>query len=202
MRKLALMILVAVTSQTTWADAVSDLKNYLNSTQSLQANFKQTVTSQQGKVQQSSGTLAIQRPGLFRWIYQKPFEQLIIADGKQIWLYDPDLKQATVKPVGKALESSPAALLAGNNQFERNYKLRSLASSEGIDWLEAIPKQADQSFNAIKLGFSQGQLTQMELHDNFGQTTRIYFSALKINPKIDASQFSFTPPKDADVIRE
>ncbi len=202
MHKLALMILVAVTSQTTWADAVSDLKNYLSSTQSLQANFKQTVTSQQGKVQQSSGTLAIQRPGLFRWIYQKPFEQLIIADGKQIWLYDPDLKQATVKSVGKALESSPAALLAGNNQFERNYKLRALASSEGIDWLEAIPKQADQSFNVIKLGFSQGQLMQMELHDNFGQTTRIYFSALKINPKIDASQFSFTPPKDADVIRE
>lgn len=202
MRKLALMILVAVTSQTTWADAVSDLKNYLNSTQSLQANFKQTVTSQQGKVQQSSGTLAIQRPGLFRWVYQKPFEQLIIADGKQIWLYDPDLKQATVKAMGKALESSPAALLAGNNQFERNYKLRALASSEGIDWLEATPKQADPSFDLIKLGFNQGQLTQMELHDNFGQTTRIYFSALKVNPRIDASQFSFTPPKDADVIRE
>jgi outer membrane lipoprotein carrier protein len=202
MRKLALMILLAVTSQTSWADAVSDLKNYLSSTQSLQANFKQTVTSQQGKVQQSSGTLAIQRPSLFRWIYQKPFEQLIIADGKQIWLYDPDLKQATVKAASKALESSPAALLAGNNQFERHYKLRSLASSEGIDWLEAIPKQADQSFDSIKLGFSQGQLTQMELHDHFGQTTRIYFSALKINPKIDVSQFSFTPPKDADVIRE
>jgi outer membrane lipoprotein carrier protein len=202
MRKLALMILLAVTSQTSWADAVSDLKNYLSSTQSLQANFKQTVTSQQGKVQQSSGTLAIQRPGLFRWVYQKPFEQLIIADGKQIWLYDPDLKQATVKAMGKALESSPAALLAGNNQFERNYKLRALASSEGIDWLEATPKQADPSFDLIKLGFNQGQLTQMELHDNFGQTTRIYFSALKVNPKIDASQFSFTPPKDADVIRE
>ncbi|MFC7421575.1 outer membrane lipoprotein chaperone LolA [Iodobacter arcticus] len=202
MRKLALIILVAVTSQTTWADAVSDLKNYLSSTQSLQANFKQTVTSQQGKIQNSSGTLSIQRPGLFRWIYQKPFEQLIIADGKQVWLYDPDLKQATVKAMGKALESSPAALLAGNNQFERNYTLRPLPSREGIDWLEATPKQADQSFNSVKLGFSQGQLMQMELHDNFGQTTRIYFSALKINPKIDASQFRFTPPKDADVIRE
>ncbi|AMC33867.1 outer membrane lipoprotein chaperone LolA [Janthinobacterium sp. B9-8] len=202
MRKLALIILVAVTSQTTWADAVSDLKNYLSSTQSLQANFKQTVTSQQGKIQNSSGTLSIQRPGLFRWIYQKPFEQLIIADGKQVWLYDPDLKQATVKAMGKALESSPAALLAGNNQFERNYTLRPLPSREGIDWLEATPKQADQSFNSVKLGFSQGQLMQMELHDNFGQTTRIYFSALKINPKIDAGQFRFTPPKDADVIRE
>ncbi|AZN35990.1 outer membrane lipoprotein chaperone LolA [Iodobacter ciconiae] len=202
MRKLALIILVTVTSQTAWADAAGDLKNYLTNTQSLQASFRQTVTSQQGKVQQSSGTLAIQRPGLFRWIYQKPFEQLIIADGKQIWLYDPDLKQATVKDMGKALESSPAALLAGNNQFERNYKLRPLASSEGVDWLEAIPKQADQSFETVKLGFSQGQLTQMELHDHFGQTTRIYFSALKINPKLDASQFRFIPPKDADVIRE
>ncbi|STQ90766.1 outer membrane lipoprotein chaperone LolA [Iodobacter fluviatilis] len=202
MRKLALIILLAVTSQTALADAAGDLKNYLSNTQSLQASFKQTVTSQQGKVQQSSGILAIQRPGLFRWVYQKPFEQLIIADGKQVWLYDPDLKQATVKDIGKALESSPAALLAGNNQFERNYKLRTLASSEGVDWLEAIPKQPDQSFDAVKLGFTQGQLTQMELHDHFGQTTRIYFSALKINPKIDAGQFRFSPPKDADVIRE
>lgn len=202
MRKLALIFLLTLTSQTALADAVADLKSYLSNTRSLQASFKQTVTNQQGKTQESSGTLAILRPGLFRWVYQKPFEQLIISDGKQVWLYDPDLKQATVKAIGKTLESSPAALLAGNNQFEQNYTLRTLDSRDGIDWLRAIPKQADQSFDLIKLGFSQNQLVQMELHDHFGQTTLIRFSAVKINPKLDNSQFRFTPPKDADVIRE
>ena len=202
MRKLALMILVALTSQIAWADAVGDLKNYLNNTKSLQANFKQTVTNQQGKEQTSSGVLAIQRPGLFRWMSQKPFEQLLLADGKQFWIYDPDLKQAIVKDIGKALESSPAALLAGDNQFERLYNLRALPNKNDLEWLEATPKKTDNSFDTIKLGFKQGQLTQMELHDHFGQTTRIYFSELKINPKIEASQFRFTPPKDADVIRE
>ncbi|MDW5417326.1 outer membrane lipoprotein chaperone LolA [Iodobacter sp. CM08] len=202
MRQLALTLLLTLTSQIALADAASSLKDYLNNTKSMQASFKQVVSDRQGKTQTSSGILAIQRPGLFRWMSQKPFEQLLLADGKQFWVYDPDLKQAIVKDIGKALESSPAALLAGNNQFERLYTLNALPNKNNIEWLEAKPKKADNSFDTIKLGFNQGQLTQMELHDHFGQTTRIYFSDIKINPKIDASQFRFTPPKDADVIRE
>lgn len=202
MRQLALTLLLTLTSQIALADAANSLKDYLNNTKSMQASFKQVVSDRQGKTQTSSGILAIQRPGLFRWMSQKPFEQLLLADGKQFWVYDPDLKQAIVKDIGKALESSPAALLAGNNQFERLYTLNALPNKDNIEWLEAKPKKADNSFDTIKLGFNQGQLTQMELHDHFGQTTRIYFSDIKINPKIDASQFRFTPPKDADVIRE
>jgi outer membrane lipoprotein carrier protein len=201
MRKLA-CTLILLTSQFALADAASNLKDYLNNTKSLQASFKQVVSNQQGQTQTSSGVVSIQRPGLFRWMSLKPFEQLLLADGKQFWVYDPDLKQAIVKDMGNALESSPAALLAGNNQFERLYTLRNLADKEGTAWLEAKPKKADSSFDNIKLGFNQGQLSQMELHDHFGQTTRIYFSDLKINTKIDPNQFRFTPPKDADIIRE
>ncbi|QBC45024.1 outer membrane lipoprotein chaperone LolA [Iodobacter fluviatilis] len=202
MRQFALTLLLTLTSQIALADATSSLKDYLNNTKSMQASFKQVVSDKQGKTQTSSGILAIQRPGLFRWMSQKPFEQLLLADGKQFWIYDPDLKQAIVKDIGKALESSPAALLAGNNQFERLYTLSTLPTKDNIEWLEAKPKKADNSFDVIKLGFNQGQLAQMELHDHFGQTTRIYFSDININPKIDANQFRFTPSKDTDVIRE
>ncbi|GAB7126686.1 outer membrane lipoprotein chaperone LolA [Silvimonas sp. JCM 19000] len=183
------------------ADANADLKQFLANTHSLQAQFNQTVTGK-GKAQNSSGTVAIAIPGKFRWEYQKPYQQMIVGDGQQVWLYDPDLKQATVKDMGNALESSPAAILAGDTGWEKNYTLRTLADKDNMTWLEATPKRADSSFEVVRLGFANGQIAQMDLLDKFGQTTQIRFSQITRNPKLDASLFHFTPPKDADVVHQ
>ena len=184
------------------ADAVAMLKNTLSNTMTLQGRFTQTVTQQNGKPQQSQGQFAIQRPGKFRWSYQAPYEQVIVGDGNSVWLYDPDLRQATVKPFGNALESSPAALLAGDNALEDNYTFKSLPARNGLSWLEAQPKREDSGFASIKLGIRADQVQEMELLDRFGQVTRIRFDELRRNGKLDAALFRFTPPKGVDVVRE
>ena len=196
------VILSALTLPTlAHADANADLKQFLATTHSLQAQFTQTVTGK-SKVQTSSGTVAISIPGKFRWEYQKPYQQLIVGDGAQVWLYDPDLKQATEKNMGNALESSPAAILAGDTGWEKNYTLRPLPDKDNLGWIEATPKRADSSFEVVRLGLANGQIMQMDLLDKFGQTTQIRFSQISRNPKLDAALFHFTPPKDADVVHQ
>ncbi|GAA5785844.1 outer membrane lipoprotein chaperone LolA [Chitiniphilus shinanonensis] len=184
------------------ADTLDALKSALSGTTSLQGRFTQTVSQHKGKPQQSAGDFAIQRPGKFRWAYATPYEQLIVGDGNEVWLYDPDLRQATVKSMGNALESSPAALLAGDNALEKNYLIKPLASKNGVDWFEARPRQEDAGFSNIRLGLKNGQVVEMELVDRFEQLTRIRFDGVKRNARLDASLFRFTPPKDVDVVRE
>ncbi len=183
------------------ADAIGDLKQFLGSTHSLKAQFTQSVVGK-GKTQTSTGNVAIVIPGKFRWEYQKPYQQLIVGDAKEVWLYDQDLKQATSKNVANALESSPAALLAGDTAWEKNYTLKALPDQDGLTWLEATPKREDSSFEHIRLGLANGQIQRMDLFDKFGQTTQIRFSQIVTNPKLDAGLFHFTPPKDVDVVRE
>ncbi|MDR3426361.1 outer membrane lipoprotein chaperone LolA [Silvimonas sp.] len=183
------------------ADGISDLKQFLGNTHSLKAQFTQSVTGK-GKAQVSSGVVAIMIPGKFRWEYQKPYQQLIVGDAKEVWLYDQDLKQATSKNVANALESSPAALLAGDAAWEKNYTLKALPDQDGLAWLEATPKRDDSSFEHIRLGLANGQIQRMDLFDKFGQTTQIRFSQIMSNPKLDTGLFHFTPPKDVDVVRE
>lgn len=184
------------------ADVVSDFQTTLTGLRSMQGDFTQTVTNKSGKTQISSGDFAILRPGKFRWHYRKPFEQQIVGDGKDIWLYDPDLNQVTVKPMDKAMDASPAALLSGDNQIDKRYTLKALPARDGLAWVEAIPKQGDANFNRVKLGFANNEIRKMELEDNFGQTTRVDLRLQAINGKTDASQFRFTPPKGADVVRQ
>ncbi len=186
------------------AGAIDKLKTFIASTHSAQANFTQEVLDQSGKrIQRASGVMQFQRPGKFRWTYQKPYEQLIVGDGAKFWLYDTDLNQVTVKKLDAALGSSPAALLSGSNEIERGFALTEDGDRDGLDWLLAIPKAQDSGFEKIRMAFdAQAGLVIMELNDTFGNKTVLKFSAMQRNPKIPAQQFHFTPPKGADVLGE
>lgn len=185
------------------ASSVETLKAFLEQTHSAKARFAQMVLDKNLKVlQQATGTMEFARPGKFRWEYSKPYEQTIVGDGDKLWIYDKDLNQVTVRKLDLALGSSPAALLAGSNEIEKNYTLSNLGHQEGLDWLEAVPKSKDTVFERIKLGFSKAGLESMELHDQFGQVTVIKFADVERNPKLPPGTFRFTPPKGADVISE
>ena len=186
------------------AGATDKLKNFIASTRSGQADFTQVVLDKSGKrIQGASGIMQFQRPGKFRWTYQKPYEQLIVGDGVKFWLHDVELNQVTVKKLDAALGSSPAALLSGNNEIERSFVLKDIEDREGLEWLQALPKAQDTSFERILMAFNaQSELVVMELRDTFGHTTVLHFSNLQRNPNLAASLFSFTPPKGADVLGE
>lgn len=190
------------------AGAIDKLKAFIAATHSAQANFTQEVLDQNGKhIQSASGTMQFQRPGKFRWSYQKPYEQIIVGDGAKFWLYDVDLNQVTVKKLDAALGSSPAALLSGSNEIERGFTLTDSGSRDNLEWLQATPKTEskgqDSSFSKILMAFNaQSELAVMELNDMFGHKTVLRFSAMQRNPKIPEQQFRFTPPKGADVLGE
>ena len=152
------------------------------------------------RLQESRGVLAFSRPGKFRWSYLKPYAQLIVGDGSKVWIYDEDLKQVTVKKLDLALGSTPAALLAGNNEAMRAFRLSDKGSKDGLEWLEALPRDKEGNFERIRMGFSPSGLQIMELVDGFGQTTVLRFKTLERNPKLDSALFRFSPPKGADVI--
>jgi outer membrane lipoprotein carrier protein len=185
------------------AASIDTLKALLQQTTSGKAKFAQIVVDKNLKqLQQATGTMQFVRPGKFRWEYDKPYEQTIVGDGAKLWIYDKDLNQVTVRKLDRALGGSPAALLAGSNEIEKVYDLTNLGSQEGLDWLEAVPKSKDTSFERIRLGFSQSGLEAMELRDQFGQTTVIKFAGVERNPRIAPEVFRFTPPKGADVITD
>jgi outer membrane lipoprotein carrier protein len=190
-------------SPAAFAGGVDALKAFISDTKTAKASFSQTVLDQNGRVRQKSeGTLAFSRPGKFRWVYQKPYEQLIVGDGSRLWIYDADLEQVTVRQLGDALGSSPAALLAGSNEIEKFFILKDAGASEGLEWLEARPKDKESTFEAVRMGFAGNNLAAMELKDSFGQTTLLKFSGLVKNPAVNANDFKFTPPKGADVITD
>ncbi|HRE16526.1 MAG TPA: outer membrane lipoprotein chaperone LolA, partial [Rhodocyclaceae bacterium] len=174
---------------------------FMNTTQTLRAEFSQLVVVKGGKKpQQSSGTLAIARPGKLRWEIVKPYPQLMLGDGQKFWIYDPELAQVTVKKMGDALGGTPAAILSGGNDFERNFKLKEAGESEGLQWVEAIPKNSEAGFDKVRLGFTGSDLKAMELFDNFGQTTLLHFTKIERNPALPVGLFQFKPPKGVDVI--
>jgi outer membrane lipoprotein carrier protein len=185
------------------AGAIDQLHQFLQGTRTLKAEFVQAVIGKSGrKPQQSSGIVTISRPGKLRWEIQKPSPQLIVGDGEKIWIYDAELKQVTVRPAGKAIGGSPAALLAGKNDLENNFSLAEVGQVEGLNWVEATPKVGDSGFEKVRLGFAGADLRAMELYDSFGQTTVIHFSKLERNPVLPSASFKFTPPPGADVIGE
>ena len=179
------------------------LKSFLNQTTSAKARFAQMVLDRNMKMlQQATGTMTFSRPGKFRWEYEKPYEQTIVGDGQRLWIYDKDLNQVTVRKLDRALGASPAALLAGSNEIEKNYVVTSAGSRDGLDWLEAVPRTQDTAFERVRLGFNKNNLEVMELRDQFGQMTVIKFADLERNPKLSPDLFKFTPPRGADVISE
>jgi len=183
------------------ASGIEQLRAFIESTQSGRASFEQRVTAKSGrKPQEASGTMAFSRPGKFRWTYDKPYYQLLVGDGEKLWVHDRDLNQVTVKTLGDALASTPAALLAGRNELERNFELREGGVEDGLTWVDAKPNAAEGGFESVRIGFADGMLRGMVLRDSFGQTTLLRFNSFERNPKLDDGQFRFTPPAGADVI--
>ena len=185
------------------ADGMASVKNFYEKTQAMRANFYQVVTDKQGrKVQEVHGAMQLKRPNKFRWDYSKPFEQQIISDGRQVWLYDTELAQVTVRELGKAIGSSPAALLAGDSEVDKSFKLANAQAQGGLDWVSASPKDKESGFEKILLGFKDNKLQEMSLLDSFGHQTKIVFSQLEVNPTLDEKSFLFKPPQGVDVVGE
>ena len=185
------------------ADSLDRFRTFLRDTQAARADFEQKVYGRDGKLtQESSGSFVFQRPGRFRWTYAKPVDQLIVGDGERVWIYDRDLNQVTVRKLSRALGSTPAALLAGASDVEKAFTLRDAGVRDGLEWLEARPKEAEAGFELVRMGFGPQGLEAMELVDNFGHTTRLRFRNVQRNPKIDPAEFRFEPPKGADVLGE
>jgi outer membrane lipoprotein carrier protein len=185
------------------AGAVDQLHDFLKSTRTLKAEFAQMVIGKNGrKPQQSSGTVVISRPGKLRWEILKPYPQLVVGDGEKVWIHDPDLQQVTVRKAGQAIGSSPAALLSGSNELEKNFTLTEAGEAEGLNWVEAKPKAGDSGFEKVRLGFAGSDLKAMELQDSFGQTTHIRFNKIERNPALPPATFKFVPPAGVDVVGE
>jgi outer membrane lipoprotein carrier protein len=198
---LALLLPTLVHVDLAQADPVARLKAFYASTPVMKAQFKQTIVDKSGhKLQEVTGLMQLQRPGKFRWDYKTPYVQLIVGDGHKVWMYDPDLNQVTVRTLDKILGASPAALLAGNLDVEKIFVLKDVGRQDDLEWVQATPKDKDGGFDHVLLGFRGDQLAEMELHDNFSQTTVIEFTTLERNPKLSAKAFQFVPPPGADVV--
>lgn len=197
----ALGVLALLWTACAAADGIARLDQFVNATHTARGEFEQQIRDGNGVLtQRSSGTLMFSRPGKFRWAYVKPYPQLIVGDGTRVWIYDEDLQQVTVRKLGQALGSTPAALLAGSSDALKAFELHDEGTQDGLEWVLAVPRAKDSSFARIRIGFHGADLAAMELHDTFGQTTLLRFSALERNPRLDPAQFTFTPPAGADVI--
>ncbi|SDY20304.1 outer membrane lipoprotein chaperone LolA [Nitrosomonas sp. Nm58] len=204
MIRLSLFWLLCLFSLVTQASAIDSLRTFVQKAQTFKAVFSQTLLDKNLQiVQEASGVMMFERPGKFRWTYEKPYQQLIVGDGEKVWFYDQDLNQVTVRQLDLAIGSSPAALLAGSSTIERDFDLTEIEVDDEIEWLEAIPKAQESTFELIRMGFSQtGELREMVLRDNFGQFTLLVFTDLTANPVLAPDLFQFTPPEGADVISD
>src|SRR5471032_585325 len=185
------------------ASALEQFKAFAAGTKSAKGEFTQhQVKKADAKTKVStpaSGTFEFARPGKFIWMYTKPYEQLLQADGTQLYIYDKDLSQVTIKKLGDALGSSPAAILFGSNDLEKNFTLAEAGTRDGLEWLKATPKAKDTSFEQISIGLRNGLPEAMELKDSFGQVSTLTFSKFEKNPALTATYFKFVMPKGADV---
>jgi outer membrane lipoprotein carrier protein len=183
------------------ASPASDVEKYLNGLASWSADFTQTIDDGHGNVLRSAaGRLYLQRPGKFRWDYAEPSEQLILADGKQIWFYDKDLAQANVRDMDTSLASTPASLLSGGSSVSSQFDVTALPPSGGLQWFQLVPKHADTDFQLVRIGFDKGQLRSMFLADKLNQITQLAFANSKRNVPLAPDLFSFVPPPGVDVI--
>ena len=201
MNKLLLGLLLV--SNIALADGVSSLRDFFNNTTTMRAQFSQVVNDKQGrKIQEVDGTMQLQRPNKFRWDYKKPYEQQIVSDGKQVFLYDTELQQVTIRELSKSLGSSPAALLAGGEAVEKSFTLKNATRKDGLAWVLALPKDKESGFERVLLGIKADKLRKMELYDSFSHVTLITFDEVERNPTLQDATFLFTPPAGVDVVGE
>ena len=197
-----LAIGLALASSGALAQARAQLDTFTQGLKTLDGGFTQTVYDQKGRVKESSaGKVSMSAPNLFRWQYVKPYEQLIVADGKTVWIYEPDLKQVSKRPQGVEEQSSPLAALVDRSKLDTQFNVAEGGQSAGMQWLTLTPKsKAGASFENARLGFGQRGLAKIVITDGLGQRTEMNFGTWNRNGRIPASSFRFTPPKGADVI--
>jgi len=177
------------------------LSKFVENVDTFQSNFQQTVLDPQGNVmEQAQGQFQLARPGQFRWDYQQPYPQQIVADGQQIWFYDVDLEQVTVKSQLEALAETPATLLSGELVPEDKYLIEDKPSDDGLFWVQLTPKEADSSYQTVILAFDESSLVQMIMKDSFDQLTRLTFSQVRVNQPLASATFNFVPPAGVDVV--
>ena len=183
------------------ASARDQLTTFTKGLKGLDGQFTQQVFDARGKQKETStGRVAVAAPRLFRWEYVKPYPQLIVADGKTVWVHDPDLQQVSKRPQGVEEANSPLAILLDPSKIDRDFTVKEAGTTSGVEWLQLTPKQADAPFKTAKLGFGKAGLSQMEYVDALGQRTRISFSGWKRNPSFAKGTFLYVPAKGVDVI--
>ena len=202
MRALFLAALLLWAGGVARADALDALKAFVRDAKTGQASFTQTVTSPDGaRTKTSSGSFEFARPNRFRFAYAKPFEQMIVADGQKVWIYDRDLNQVSSRKLAQALGATPAALLAGAS-LEQDFELEPAPDRNGLAWVEAQPRVRDGALQSVRIGFRGKDLAAIEIIDSFGQTSQLRFSELVTNITFAPERFRFTVPPGADVIEQ
>ena len=200
--KTSLAASLFVVSFAAHAEAVDTLKEFVRDVKSGRATFTQTVTAPDGaKKRSSSGSFEFLRPNRFRFVYAKPLEQTIVADGQKVWIYDADLNQVSVRKFSAVLGATPAALLAGAS-LDKDFDVSNQPSEGGLAWVLALPKVKDGAFQSVRIGFKSKTLAAVEITDSFGQRSTLQFSQMQSNAVIAADAFKFTPPAGADVIEQ
>jgi len=202
MKRLLIAVMLCWAGVAAHADSVDTLRAFIRDVNTGRAQFTQTVTSPDGaKKKTSSGSFEFSRPNRFRFAYAKPFEQLIVADGQKVWIYDADLNQASSRKFTSALGATPAALLAGGS-LDKDFDLAALPAKDGLDWVQANPKTKDGAFKSVRVGFKGKDLAAVEIVDAFDQRSLLQFSQFAAGVSFGADAFRFTPPAGVDVIEQ
>jgi outer membrane lipoprotein carrier protein len=189
---------LALSCASAFATATDELRDFVRTVKSGKSTFTQTVTAPNGKQKVSNGSFEFSRPNRFRFVYEKPYAQTVVGDGTKVWIFDPDLNQASSRKTGDALANTPAALIVSND-IDKVFTLADAPSKDGIDWVVATPRQAEGTVRLLKVGFKGHALAQLEIDDSFGQKSMLVFNDFEPNAKLPADTFVFTPPKGADI---
>lgn len=210
MKRFVTSILLVAAAGLAQADGLRSLEAFMQGAQAGKADFTQTVTApakdgQAARSKTSSGQFSFQRPGRFKFEYRKPFEQVIVADGKTLWMYDADLNQVTQRAQAKVLDATPAAILASAASVQAlraDFDLKAAPDQDGLQWVEALPKAKDGQLKSVRVGFAGEQLAALDILDSFGQRSMIRFTGMQANAALPASTFQFKPPAGADVVKQ
>lgn len=195
------LLLVTVCAYGAEQNAANKLERFLEGLDTFQAAFTQTLLDEEGEViEKSTGEVYIKRPGKFHWQYHEPYSQYLISDGRNLWVYDEDLDQVTIRDIAGSMEDTPAAILGGEVAIDQHYVVVDGQDDGEIDWLELTPRNTDSQYERLRLGFEAEKLKVMVLFDSFGQETRITFLDSQRNSGLDETLFRFEPPEGVDVI--
>ncbi len=200
MKYLLILVALMVNPLSAASDAEQRLQTALKNMDNLSAEFKQTLRDEdKNVVQQSRGTIALQRPGKFAWIYTEPFEQRIVADGSELWIYDVELDQITVKPIDEGLSNAPIMILMKQSDVTQQFDVSEVGQRKFLYWVELKPHASDLEYSSIFIGIDDDSVRAMELQDRFGQSTQIVFENLRLGVVHDPATFKFVPPPGVDV---